>query len=131
MRREGRNSAAKILIAAENRQNSEVLGQYLADAGFQTDTAEDGQAAMAAVARWKPDLIVLDIRIPGLDACDVCQRLKANPETRTIPIVMLAAPFEVGDIEKAVTAGANDLLKTPVNKLELATRVRSLLQRSA
>lgn len=119
---------SKILIADDNQQNCELLEAYLAGEGYQISMAYDGQATLERVARAQPDLILLDIMMPKLSGYEVCQRLKADESTRDIPIVMVTALNEMGDIEKAVNAGADDFLTKPVNKLELTTRVRSLLR---
>ncbi|HEX6986928.1 MAG TPA: response regulator, partial [Planctomycetaceae bacterium] len=75
-----------------------------------------------------PDLILLDIMMPKLSGYEVCQQLKADPKTKDIPVLMVTALNEAGDIEKAVAAGCDDFLSKPVNSLELKTRVRSLLR---
>ena len=119
---------SKVLIADDNLQNCELLEAYLAGEDYVTEMAYDGQATLDHVARSQPDLILLDIMMPKLSGYEVCQKLKSDPATRDIPIVMVTALNEVGDIEKAVNAGADDFLTKPVNKLELTTRVRSLLR---
>jgi CheY-like chemotaxis protein len=128
MRREERKTPSKILIADDNHQNCELLDAYLADEGYQIEMAYDGQQALDAVARLQPDLILLDIMMPKMSGYEVCQRLKSNPKTRQIPVIMVTALAEMGDIEKAVNAGTDDFLTKPVNKLELTTRVRFALR---
>ncbi len=128
MRREDRKIQSKILIADDNHQNCELLDAYLADEGYQISMVYDGQQTLDAVAKSPPDLILLDIMMPKVSGYEVCQRLKANPATRDIPIIMITALAEMGDIEKALNAGATDFLTKPVNKLELTTRVKTLLQ---
>jgi two-component system, OmpR family, alkaline phosphatase synthesis response regulator PhoP len=128
MRNAEQNSSATILIVGDNRQDCELLVSYLTEEGYQIATVDDGQQAINAVARSKPDLILLDMRIRSVNGCDVCQKFKSNSETRYIPIVMLTPVVEVGDVKKAVTAGVNELLETPVRKLELTSRVQSLLR---
>jgi CheY-like chemotaxis protein len=128
MRREERKITSKILIADDNHQNCELLDAYLADEGYQIEMVYDGQHALDAVARFQPDLILLDIMMPKVSGYEICERLKANPRTRDIAVIMITALAEMGDIEKAVNAGANDFLTKPVNKLELTTRVKTLLQ---
>jgi len=76
----------------------------------------------------KPDLILLDIMMPRLSGYEVCHRLKSSEATRAIPILMVTALAEMSDIEKGIDAGADDFLTKPINKLELITRVRSLLR---
>ena len=128
MRREERKIPSKILIADDNHQNCELLDAYLADEGFQIEMAYDGQQTLDAVAKSQPDVILLDIMMPKMSGYEVCQRLKADPKTHNISIIMVTALAEMGDIEKAVNAGANDFLTKPVNKLELTTRVKTLLE---
>jgi CheY-like chemotaxis protein len=121
-------TVSRVLIADDNHQNCELLDAYLADEGYQVEMACDGQQTLEAVAEHQPDLILLDIMMPKLSGYEVCKRLKADSLTRDIPIIMVTALAEMGDIEKAVRAGADDFLTKPVNKLELTTRVRSLLR---
>jgi PleD family two-component response regulator len=128
MRRDERKITSKILIADDNHQNCELLDAYLADEGYQIEMAYDGQQALDAVAKSQPDLILLDIMMPKVSGYEVCKRLKANAATEDIPIIMITALAEMGDIEKALSAGATDFLTKPVNKLELTTRVKTLLQ---
>lgn len=119
---------SKVLIADDNHQNCELLDAYLADEGYEIAMAHDGQQTLDKVASWHPDLILLDIMMPKLSGYEVCQRLKKDEPTGKIPILMVTALNETGDIEKAVAAGCDDFLTKPVNHLELKTRVRSLLR---
>ena len=121
-------ATARILIADDNHQNCELLEAYLAQEGYTVEMVYDGQQTLEAIARRQPDLLLLDIMMPKMSGYEVCQTLKSKAETRDIPIVMVTALAEMGDIEKAVNAGADDFLTKPVNKLELTTRVRSLLR---
>ncbi|MBS0263300.1 MAG: response regulator [Planctomycetes bacterium] len=117
-----------MLIADDNQQNCELLDAYLSDEGYHIEMAYDGQQALDMVAKSQPDVILLDIMMPKMSGYEVCQRLKTDPATRNISIIMVTALAEMGDIEKAVNAGANDFLTKPVNKLELTTRVKTLLE---
>ncbi len=121
-------SASKILIADDDIRNCELLEAYLANQGYDIQMVYNGQQTLDAVAKSPPDLILLDIMMPRMSGYEVCQRLKTDKATHEIPIVMVTALAEMGDIEKAVQAGADDFLTKPVNKLELTTRVRSLLR---
>jgi len=123
---EVRNST--VLIADDTEQNVELLQAYLDELGCRIVTAADGQETLDRVADSKPDLILLDIMMPKVSGFEICRKLKGNPATRAIPICMVTALNEEGDIEKAVEAGTDDFLSKPINKWELLTRVRSLLR---
>lgn len=122
------SSPSRILIADDNQQNCELLEAYLASEPFEIEMAFDGQDALDKVAKQHPDLILLDIMMPRMSGYEVCKQLKQNPATKDIPILMVTALNEMGDIEKAVNAGCDDFLTKPVNRLELTTRVRSLMR---
>lgn len=128
MRLDYQTGPSRILIADDNQQNCELLEAYLAGEGYIIDFSNDGEATLKQVEQEQPDLILLDIMMPRMSGYEVCARLKKSDETRDIPIIMVTALNESGDIEKAVNAGADDFLSKPVNKLELTTRVRSLLR---
>jgi two-component system alkaline phosphatase synthesis response regulator PhoP len=128
MAKSSESKSSRILIVDDNQQNCELLDAYLADEGYQIEMVYDGQQTLDAVARQQPDLILLDIMMPRLSGYEVCHRLKSSEETRTIPILMITALAEMSDIEKGIDAGADDFLTKPINKLELITRVRSLLR---
>jgi CheY-like chemotaxis protein len=119
---------SRVLIADDNEQNRELLDAYLADEGYTVLFANDGQEAMDVVDAQEVDLILLDIMMPRMSGYEVCEQLKADAEKRDIPVLMVTALNEQGDIEKAVKAGCDDFLTKPVNQLELKTRVRSLLR---
>lgn len=128
MRLDYSTGPSRILIADDNQQNCELLEAYLAGEGYLIDFSNDGEATLKQVEREQPDLILLDIMMPRMSGYEVCARLKKSEETCDIPIIMVTALNESGDIEKAVNAGADDFLSKPVNKLELTTRVKSLLR---
>jgi CheY-like chemotaxis protein len=90
--------------------------------------AADGHQTMQMVENRQPDLILLDIMMPRMSGYEVCSQIKGDPAKRGIPVLMVTALNEAGDIEKAVNAGCDDFLTKPVNRLELRTRVRSLLR---
>ncbi len=121
-------SKSTILVVDDNPQNLELLEAYLEDLSCKVISAEDGVQAMRAVAEHNPDLILLDIMMPKMSGFEVCRRLKEDQATCDIPVVMVTALNELGDIERAVAAGTDDFLSKPINKLELLTRVKSLLR---
>ena len=120
--------ASRVLIADDNQQNCELLEAYLSDENYEIVFAYDGRQTIDSVAAQIPDLILLDIMMPKLSGYEVCRELKTDPATRNVPVLMVTALNESGDIEKAVAAGCDDFLSKPVNSLELKTRVRSLLR---
>ncbi|MEO0483032.1 MAG: response regulator [Planctomycetota bacterium] len=117
-----------ILIVDDNPQNLELLEAYLEGLGPRTRLARDGEEAVAAIEAEAPDLVVLDIMMPRMSGYQVCRWMKSREETRAIPVIMVTALGEVGDVERAVDHGADDFLTKPVERVELLTRVRNLLK---
>jgi two-component system cell cycle response regulator len=101
---------------------------YLDGLNCQVVTAVDGLDALEKVKAETPDLILLDIMMPRMIGFEVCRKLKSAPATRDIPIVMVTALNELGDIERGVESGTDDFITKPVNRLELVTRIKSLLR---
>ena len=119
---------SRILLVDDNQQNLELIQAYLETLPVTIVTARDGVEAIESVEAEVPDLILLDVMMPRMSGFEVCQKLKSNPETRDIVVIMVTALHEVADYERAVESGTDDFLSKPVNKLELLTRVRSLLR---
>lgn len=119
---------SKILIADDNPTNVELLEAYLSDIDCEIAIAVDGRDTLDRVARFRPDLILLDIMMPKLSGFEVCKIIKDDPQDRQIMILMVTALNEPGDIERAVAAGCDDFLSKPVNKLELLKRVENMLK---
>jgi CheY-like chemotaxis protein len=121
-------SNARILLVDDNQQNLELMQAYLETLPCRLATARDGVEAIDAIHRERPDLVLLDVMMPKMSGFEVCRKLKSDPATRDIVVIMVTALHEVGDHERAVESGTDDFLTKPVNKLELLTRVRSLLR---
>lgn len=119
---------AKILVVDDTDTNIKLLRALLKGAGYEVVTATCGQEGLTAATTEHPDLILLDIMMPDLTGYEVCQRLRATPETRQTPIVFLTALHEMEDHVKGMDVGGDDVLTKPINKLELLTRVKSLLR---
>ena len=119
---------SRILIADDNVPNIELLEAYLAGLDYEIETAEDGAETIEKVKSFAPDLILLDIMMPKLSGFEVCEKLKSDPGTQGIMILMVSALSELGDIERAVNAGCDDYLSKPVNKFELLKRVDNMLR---
>jgi CheY-like chemotaxis protein len=118
----------RVLIADDNPQGVELLEAYLAGCAYETETAADGEETLRKVAQWRPDLILLDIMMPKISGFEVCKRIRANPETHDMAVLMITALDQLSDIERAVEAGTDDFLTKPINKTELLLRVRSALK---
>src|SRR5260370_41793582 len=117
-----------LLIADDNPQGVELLEAYLSETDYEVQTAADGEETLRKVAQWQPDLILLDIMMPKISGFEVCKRLRKNPETAGIVILMITALDQSSDIDRAVEAGTNDFLTKPIHKTDLLLRVRSALQ---
>jgi PleD family two-component response regulator len=119
---------SRILIADDNPQGVELLDAYLSGADYDLAVATDGEDTLAKVSSFQPDLILLDVMMPKISGFEVCKRLRRNPATRDIAILMVTALDQNSDIDRAVEAGTDDFLSKPINKIELLLRVRSLLK---
>ena len=121
-------SGSVILVVDDNEQNVELLQAYLESMPVEVHAAFDGVEALAKIEEGlTPDLILLDVMMPKMSGFEVCRKLKADAATADIPVMMVTALNELGDIERGVEAGTDEFLSKPVNKLELLTRVKSLL----
>ena len=119
---------SRVLIADDNEPNRELLEAYLADIDCEIATAVDGGDTLDKVAAFHPDVILLDVMMPKLSGFEVCERIKGDPATSPIMILMVTALGELGDIERAVAAGTDDFLSKPVNRVELVKRVENMLE---
>lgn len=118
----------RILIADDNAANRELLEAYLASIDCDIELAVDGQDTLDKVTSFDPDLILLDVMMPKLSGFEVCRKIKDNPATAKIMVLMVTALNELGDIERAVKSGTDDFLSKPVNKFELLKRVENMLR---
>ena len=117
-----------MLVVDDNPQNLELLLAYLEDVNCKTVSATEGAEAVDKAKQILPDLILLDVMMPKMSGFEVCKRLKNDPRTTDIPIIMVTALSELGDIERAIDSGTDDFLSKPVNRLELITRVKTMLK---
>jgi two-component system cell cycle response regulator len=119
---------ARILVVDDIPANVKLLEARLLAEYFDVLTADNGYEALAICERTQVDLILLDIMMPGIDGFEVCERLKANPRTSHIPVVMVTALDQPSDRVRGLKAGADDFLTKPVNDLQLMSRVKSLVR---
>jgi len=117
-----------VLVVDDNQQNLELLQVYLEDVDCRSIPACDGPEALDIIAKEPPDLILLDVMMPKMSGFEVCRRIKNDPKTSDIPVIMVTALNEFGDIERAIDSGTDDFLSKPVNKLELLTRIKTMLK---
>ncbi len=126
--KEQKKKTPVVLVVDDNQQNLELLQAYLEDIDCQTVPAHDGIEALEIIGASAPDLILLDVMMPKMSGFEVCKRVKNDPKTSDIPVIMVTALNELGDIERGIDSGTDDFLSKPVNKLELVTRVKTMLK---
>jgi len=117
-----------ILVADDQVANRELLDELLTTQGFKVITVADGAEALHQLARVPTDLVLLDVMMPQLSGFEVCQRIKASPETYLIPVILVTALSDKQDRIEGIQVGADDFLSRPVDRTELLARVRSLLK---
>jgi len=120
----------KILYVEDNDDNVYVLKSRLARAGFTVLIAGDGAQGLAMAAAERPDLIVMDLSLPVLDGWEATKQIKAQPETRHIPVIALSAHAMSGDREKALAAGCDDFDTKPVEMARFLEKIRVLLPKA-
>ncbi|HBD96444.1 MAG: hypothetical protein A2015_16035 [Spirochaetes bacterium GWF1_31_7] len=119
-----------ILIADDTTENLHLLADFLIDEGYQIRTVTSGALAIKAVETAIPDLILLDIRMPGIDGYEVCKQLKKNDVTKNIPIIFLSGLIDPNEKEKAYQLGGDDYLSKPFDSNELIIKVKNLINLS-
>lgn len=121
----------KVLVIDDEENIVEFVKLGLRYEGFQVESASDGLQGLAAAQRVNPDIIILDLMMPGIDGLEVCRRLRNNPVTQNIPVIMLTAKDEVRDRVLGLEVGADDYLTKPFSFDELLARLRAILRRQS
>lgn len=119
---------AKVLVVDDNRLNTMLLEQILEDEDYEVDILVSGERVVEVSKESKPDAILLDIMMPGIDGFEVCRLLKEEPETKDIPVIMVTAKTEGEDLNKAFELGAFDYIKKPIDEVEVIARLKSALK---
>lgn len=119
---------ALVLVVDDERDILELVTRRLEQAGYEVHTADRGERALELVKRIKPDIIVLDVRMPGMNGYEVTRQIRADAETEGIPVLLLSASVRKDEVSEGFAAGANDYLVKPFRPEELNDRVRALLE---
>ena len=116
-----------ILVVEDQADNRQILRDLLGNAGFDLIEAENGEEALAAVAKQRPDLILMDIQLPMMDGYEATRRIRLNPELKSIPIIAVTSYALTGDEAKALAAGCNAYITKPYSPRALLAKVREFL----
>ncbi|MYB19152.1 MAG: response regulator [Holophagales bacterium] len=122
-------SATKVVVIEDEPDILELIEYNLRREGFEVATATTGRTGLSVIGREKPDIVLLDLLLPGLDGLDVCRRLRAVESTRGLPVIMVTARGEERDVVLGLGVGADDYIHKPFSPRELVARVRAVLRR--
>ena len=122
-----RDTMSKILLVEDNEMNRDMLSRRLERKAFEVAIAVDGQAGVNMATSESPDLILMDLSLPGIDGWEATRQIKADPATQTIPVIALTAHAMAGDEQKALAAGCDDYDTKPVNFSRLLAKIENLL----
>ncbi|MFC4467997.1 response regulator transcription factor [Streptomyces xiangluensis] len=120
---------ARVLIADDDADIRDLVAFKLVQSGHEVTAVEDGMAALRVVREQPLDLLLLDIRMPGMSGLDVCREVRAADETASLPVILITARSQEGDVELGFAAGADDYIIKPFSPRELSSRVTAMLTR--
>ena len=118
-------SRGRILVVDDDPRLLHIVEMYLKIEGYEVVTAENGEDGLKEAEAHRPDLVILDIMMPGMDGIEACRRIRTNADTQTVPVVMFSALSSDDDVERARLAGANHLITKPFNLVGLGSVVRT------
>jgi DNA-binding response OmpR family regulator len=121
---------SRILVAEDDPDIASLLGHYLQRAGFEADMVSSGRDVLPRIRKAPPDLLLLDIMLPGLDGLEVCRAVRSDPQTAAIPVIMVTAKGEESDRIVGLELGADDYITKPFSPNEVIARIRALLRRA-
>ena len=117
----------RIVVADDDPIVIKFLAAIFQDEGFEVRTADDGEKALKVIGEGRPDLVILDLVMPYHDGFEICQRIRSNPATATVPVIILSMKEREQDALRAFEVGADDYIRKPFNALELVARARKLM----
>lgn len=120
----------RVVIADDDRDIRDLVSFKLTAAGYDVESFEDGEAALAAVLANVPDLVLLDVMMPKMTGTEVCAAMRRHPETASVPVILLTARSQEIDVERGFEVGANDYIIKPFSPRELVSRTRAVMARS-
>jgi DNA-binding response OmpR family regulator len=122
---------SRILVVDDDLNFARALDLYLRKAGYEVVVAPSGSEGLVKVAQDRPDVVILDVMMPDMDGYEMCRRLRSNPETARLPVLMFTARTQVTDKINGFEAGADDYVTKPAHLAEVLARVKALLRRTA
>jgi len=120
----------RVLVVDDNFVNVRLLEELLKSASYEVATAMNGEAALEKIAQSRPDIVLLDVMMPGMDGYEVCRRIRQDEKTAQLPVIMVTALDKESDREMALAAGANEFLSKPVEDNLLLPAIRRILQKA-
>lgn len=119
---------SRVLVVDDDPRLLQIVAMYLSIEGYEVATARDGSEGLDEITTKRPDLVILDVMMPGMDGLEACRRIRDNPDTADVPVLMFSALSGDEDVEKARHAGANLMISKPFNLVGLGSVVKSFFR---